>query len=260
MTHKMLGIVGCLLMEDEIVYTVSRDDDISKIYVVDNEDRRGITEKLSSAVEIPISLVAEDKLTDIPQHDGISALIWMKDMALHEEPEKLKEDMKETLSALEGVCQSVIAFYGLCGNALKDIDSWADEINTPVTILRDSRGEIVDDCIAAVVGGREPYQKLVSEELGIFFLTPMWALNWREMAEKTRVVPNGHDDRLMKIVLDSADYKKVMKIETGIGEQEAFDEKAEEFARIFELKKVSREGDLTLIEGSYRRAKERLVS
>ncbi|NYT11857.1 MAG: DUF1638 domain-containing protein [Methanomassiliicoccales archaeon] len=251
-----LAIIGCLLMEDEMVHVITHDSSIKSVLVIENEVNDSILSKLNDGLEgVPIGLLNEDELQSLPKNDGFSILVWMKDMALHESPEILKKDMIETIRKLRGTCDAAMLFYGLCGNALKDIGGLSKEAGMPVTILRDSRGEIVDDCIAAVIGGREAYQKIVSRDLGVFFLTPMWAEVWREMAVRTRVVPPGYDISLYKMVLQSSGYTKVIKIDTGLNDAEKFEDQAVEFAEIFELEKVDMNGDLDLVKESYEKAK-----
>ena len=45
-----------------------------------------------------------------------------------------------------------------------------------VCILKEENGEIVDDCIGAVLGGRGRYLEILKscKGVGTFFLTPMW--------------------------------------------------------------------------------------
>lgn len=256
----VICIVACLMMEDELVHIISRDEEVTSVSVVQNEECSGLMEKLKAdGRNIEVRSISPEEVGSGGGEDGISLVILMKDMGLHESPEKLKKDMLETMRSLRGGFDAILLFYGLCGNALKDVRALSKEAEAPVFILRDDRGEVVDDCIAAVVGGREAYQSIVKRDLGVYFLTPMWASNWREMAVKSRVVPDGNNDDLMRIILEGSGYKKVIKIETGLGDREEFDEKVNEFSRIFNLKKEVLEGDLSLVERSYERAKEELA-
>jgi len=256
----VMCIVACLMMEDELVHIVSKDQEVTSVSVVQNEECSGLMEKLRSIdLGIEVRAISLEDVRSKEGDDGVSLVILMKDMGLHESPEKLKKDMLETMGTLKGSFDVILLLYGLCGNALKDVKSLSKEAKAPVFILRDGRGEVVDDCIAAVVGGREAYQGIVKRDLGVYFLTPMWASNWREMAVKTRVVPDGNNDDLMRIILEGSGYKKVIKIETGLGDQEEFEERVNEFSRIFNLKKEVVEGDLSIVERSYERAKEELA-
>jgi len=48
-------------------------------------------------------------------------------------------------------------------------------------VSKEEDGEIVDDCIGAVLGGRGQYLTALKNcrGVGTFFLTPIWAVNWR---------------------------------------------------------------------------------
>jgi hypothetical protein len=257
---RRMAIIGCRLTEDEIVHVVSRDDEVANVRFVDNEECKGLARKLSRIrPEIRIEYVKEESLESLAVTDGLSLLIWMKDMGLHESPEKLKNNMTQTLEKTAPQVSSILMFYDLCGNAFKDIGDVSEALRVLITILTDSRGETVDDCIAAVVGGRLPYQTLVKKELGVFFLTPMWASNWREMAVKTRIVPDGHNYDLMRMVFETSSYKKVLKIETGLGEPGEYERNAEEFAGIFNFTMETMKGDLKLVEKSYAAARRSAV-
>jgi hypothetical protein len=251
-----LGIIGCLLMEDDILRVLSHDQEVSEVILLENDVSKTMEEKIRRTMpDIDLVIIKLDDLEYLPPAEDYSIMIWMKDMALHEDPEKLKVDMKETLGQLHGSCQAVLLFYGLCGNAFKDLKPIAKGIEVPVTILKDPRGEIVDDCIAAVVGGRIPYKELVERDKGVYFMTPMWAFNWREMAVKCRVVPDGQNDDLMRLVFKTSGYKKVIQIETGTEDQERYGEVVDDFAEIFGLEKEYMEPDFSVVYGSYEEAK-----
>jgi hypothetical protein len=53
----------------------------------------------------------------------------------------------------------------------------------------------------------------------------------------------------------SSGYSKVVKIDTGLNDAVKFEDQAVEFAEIFELEKVDMDGDLNLVEESYKKAK-----
>ncbi|MBM4237712.1 MAG: DUF1638 domain-containing protein, partial [Euryarchaeota archaeon] len=117
-TGKRLGIIGCLLMEDEMVYALAKDSDIGEIVFVDNGERPSLFDKLRVIMpQVQMRIIKDDDIRDLPPPESFSLLIWMKDMGLHESPEKLKNDMSETLGRLRGVCDVILLFYGLCGNA-----------------------------------------------------------------------------------------------------------------------------------------------
>jgi hypothetical protein len=257
--RAMLGIVGCRLFEDEIAHVLSRDDELRSIWVVKNEESEDLIRKLEHAgVGAMAHLVKEDELLHLPSSKALSVIVWLKPMALHSKPEKLNEEVHATISKLEVRCGSVLLFYGLCGNAFKHLERDSKEHEVPVVILKDQGGEVVDDCIGTVLGGTEQYYQLLKRSSGTFFLTPMWAANWRELFHKVQILPDPNDVEGARYIFQCVGYKRVYKMDTGLGDQEKFEKEIDEFARLFDFEKGSVPCTLSVIEQSYRKAKEAL--
>lgn len=75
--------------------------------------------------------------------------------------------------------------------------------------------------------------------------------------ELTRGVDKG-DLSMLKWMFETAGYKKVLILDTGLGNREVFEEKVDDFVREFRFERVSLEKEfLTLeaVERSYDRAK-----
>jgi len=255
----MLGIIGCRLFEDEIAYVLSRDKELRHIWVVKNEESEDLMLKLERAgVRAKADLVKEEELPDLPPPKALSVIVWLKPMALHSKPEKLNEEVHATISKLERRCGSVLLFYGLCGNAFKHLERDAKAHDVPVVILKDQGGEIVDDCIGTVLGGTEEYYQLLKRSSGTFFLTPMWAANWRELFHKVQILPDPNDVEGARYIFQCVGYKRVYKMDTGLGDQDRFDREIDEFARLFDFEKGSVPCTLNVIERSYQLAKQAL--
>jgi len=117
---NVLGIVGCPILEDEIVYAVGRDSGITKVMVVNSEDAQNLVRKLRKAEGPPVQLIGREEIGSL-KADGFSLLVYMKPMALHEDPQHLRQEVMDTVHEVAGVCRSILLFYGLCGNAFKDL-------------------------------------------------------------------------------------------------------------------------------------------
>ena len=128
-------------------------------------------------------------------------------------------------------------------------------------ILREEDGEIIDDCIGASLGGREPYLRALKEAggEGVYFLTPMGAAFWKEMAVIARLTDDPNNTAMTKMVFDYAGYKNVGKINTGLAYEESFDAKVEEFAKAFNFRIVDMQGTVRIAEQSYQRAKDSIA-
>ena len=255
-----LGIVGCPILEDEIVHSVRHDSDISRVYVIDNEDSRNLLRKLRAArVKARIHSIELDGLDGLPD-EGFNLLVLMKSMALHEDPQKLRDEVSKAVAIIGPKCRSIMLFYGLCGNAFKHVSEMETETGHRLTLLTDDEGRPVDDCIAAVLGGTDGYYRLLKRYPGVFYLTPAWAENWRELIYKmeiTRGMEKG-DLSTLKWMFDMAGYKKALKLDTGLGDREVFEEKVDDFVKEFNFEKADLEKEFITLEAvdrSYQRAK-----
>ena len=262
-TSGYLGIVGCPILEDEIVHSVMRDKDIVNVLVIENEDSKNLVRKLRKAgTPARIKPIKESELDALPQ-DGFNLLVLMKSMALHEDPNLLRREVSKAVALIGPKCRSIMLFYGLCGNAFKHVGEIEAETQHQLTLLTDEQGRPVDDCIAAVLGGTDGSYKLLKRYPGVFYLTPAWAENWRELIYKmelTRGVENG-DLSMLKWMFEIAGYSKALTLDTGLGDREIFEDKVEDFVKEFHFQRLSLEREfitLEAVERSYDRAKLKL--
>jgi hypothetical protein len=264
-SENILGIIGCPILEDEIVYAVDRDRSIQKVIVVRNEDSANLVRKLNRLAACPPVEMIEPEMVSAVESDEFALLVFMKPMALHEDPKVLREEVAKTVAGMAGVSRSILLFYGLCGNAFKDIEPLADAANRPITVISDTHGRPVDDCIAAVLGGTDGYLRLLKRYPGVFYLTPAWAENWRELMDKmeiTKGIEKG-DLSTLKWMFDLAGYKLALKIPTGLGEEDKFDQRVDEFIQVFGFGRAELEREhvsLDCVDLSYEKAKSLLRS
>lgn len=263
-SDMVLGIIGCPILEDEIVYAVARDRSITKVIVVRTEDSTNLIRKLERLqFHPPIKIIEPEKVSSVNEQQ-FSLLVYMKPMALHEDPKILRDEVSKTISEMAGVTRSILLFYGLCGNAFKDIGPIVDIANRPVTVISDGQGRPVDDCIAAVLGGTDGYLRLLKRYPGVFYLTPAWAENWRDLIDKmeiTRGMEKG-DLSTLKWMFELAGYKLALKIPTGLGEEDKFDHRVDEFIKEFGFNRAELEKEhvsLECVDLSYDRAKSLLT-
>jgi hypothetical protein len=263
--HGILGMIGCPILEDEMAYILARDGEITRFWFVETDECRNLMRKLGQLrPDAVMGMVPESEIDSLSPPDGLSTLIWMKSMALHEDPDRLRDEVVETMSTMERKCGSILMFYGLCGNAFKDIDTISKDFTTPVTILRDEKDQIVDDCICVPLGGTEGYLSLLKRYPGVFYMTPAWAENWEELIRTMEIFRGmedgkGWDD--LKFVFEMANYTQLLKIHTGLGDEEILDSKSREFAEIFDFEELTLEDgwcSLDITERSYARAKSYL--
>lgn len=259
MTLGCLGIIGCRLFEDELVHLLLRDKEIAQVLVTENGDSLDLVKKLErERPPFETVLIKDGELPSLKVPEGYSIWLWIKPMALHQDPEKLNKEVVESVRKMEGRCKAVLLFYGLCGNAFKKIDEIADEFSAPVMVLRDAQGKIVDDCIGAALGGTTEYYEQLKRSSGTFFLTPMWAGNWRELFHEVQILPDSGDIEGAGYVFECVGHSKVIKLDTGLGDQDDFEHNVDEFATLFNFKREAVACTLKVVEGSYDRAKSLL--
>jgi hypothetical protein len=166
-------------------------------------------------------------------NDCYTIVIWMMDLGLHEEPVDLGAALKKGMMRMQEHVNGIVLYYGLCGNGLKDVDVWAlENLNVPMAIIRDNEGKIVDDCIAAAIGGTKQYLNLLRKYPGIMYFTPAFATNYDDLLGRMELFKGVDvgDESMLKMVFEMADYHEVMKIDTGLGDPYEFQAATEKFA------------------------------
>ena len=231
----VLGVMACPILEDELIYSMSKDDDISSVYLLDNRHAKSIKIKLTRN-GINYNIIGEDDFLSgsfaVPDKEYV-VVIWMMDLALHEEPKDLRAALEKYMKQMQPRVDAIALYFGLCGNGMKDVDIWAkDNLDVPMTIIRDNDGNIVDDCISTAIGGKDQYLKLLRKYPGIMYFTPAFATNYDDLLGRMELfkgVDTG-DDSMLKMVFEMADYHEVMKIDTGLGDPDEFQSATEKFA------------------------------
>ncbi|HML25164.1 MAG TPA: DUF1638 domain-containing protein [Methanomethylovorans sp.] len=259
----LMSIIACRIFEDEIVHLIKNDSQITRILVVDSLDAAGILRKLSENA-IDHTVCSPNKIEDLihsEQDTNYCLLVNILGFSLDASPQLLKESVYKEISIISEYADTILIFYGLCGNVLGNLNRDFAHLSCPVHILREEDGEIIDDCIGASLGGRKPYLRALKEAggEGVYFLTPMGAAFWKEMAVIARLTNDPENTAMTKIVFDHAGYKNVGKINTGLVYEESFDAKVEEFAQAFDFRIVDMQGTVKIAEQSYQRAKDSIT-
>jgi len=252
----VISIIGCRMFEDEIMHLLENDPEIEKVVVVENNDCGGIRKKMLE-VGIPHKTLPIEKLPEKKEEKGLTLNIYMLELALHAIPENLKKTVYSKVETMAPHSDGILLFYGLCGNVLGKIENDLSNLGCKICILKEENGEIVDDCIGAVLGGRGRYLEVLKscKGVGTFFLTPMWAANWREMVRTAGLSKNPDDISMSKFVFDYAGYKRIGRINTGLTYEKDFEAYVREFSTLFDFEITELEGTMKLVENCYAKTK-----
>ncbi len=226
MTRGVLGVIACPMLEDELIYSLSRDPEDKVVTVLDTPHNGSLRRKLEAngvgfAEMDEWDFMHADGLFD---RDRFNVVIRMKDLALHAEPKVLMADLLDDLTMIQGRVDAVAMYFGMCGNYGMDLTEWAREnLSLPVTTFRDRDGRVCDDCVGVAVGGLEGYQRLIRDYTGVLLLTPAIATNWEDflgasdMAKGLDVLGPGDKGEQMRQLLEMCGYTSEVMIDTGLG-------------------------------------------
>jgi hypothetical protein len=258
---KALGIVGCEVLEDEIVHVVGHDPEVSNVILIDDKASGRMERKIhrvapEKRVSQVLGLDGPDQL-ELPE--GISALIWVKPIELHQSAPLLREQVLSAMKCMEPYVQSFMVFYGQCGHAFRNVEQVLESVRVPVTLLRGSDNCMVDDCTGTLLGGSEEYREFLIGQQGAYVLNTMWAANWKEFMQDIQMLRDPNDVSEIKEVFRYMDYQTAIGLDTGLVDQAEFDRQLEEFASTFGMKKQRFPCSLKVVERSYLAAKERLA-
>jgi hypothetical protein len=224
MVKGTLGIIGCPILEDEIVYSLGRDTDEKKIYLVDTPPAHSLRKKLE-LIGIPFSIVGEwdfnNGFVEIDRDNGFNVVIIMEKLGLHAFPDKLRQTLEDLMIFSQSRFDVIALYYGMCGNAGWDASKWASTkaIGTPVFVFRDQNEEVCDDCIGVAVGGHSRYCDFVRKYTGMLLVTPAVAGTWGEYSKELDFLKGFEimDIHTVKEVFEFYGYKNAVRIETGLG-------------------------------------------
>lgn len=251
-----IAIVSCRIFEDELTHLMKKAQrEKTRLLLIETEFIESIEKKFKSE-RIDYEKISENdiegKLKDSADIE-LTIILQMIEFSMEARPSEIKDVVYDKIKMLQSDVDGIMVLYGLCGNVLGNIESDLSLENCPVRILRDEEGEIADDCICVALGGRKKYAQILKNSggEGTYFLTPMQAAYWREIAYASMLTPDPNDDDMIKMVFDYSNYKNVGKISTGLCYEKGFDETVDDFAKRFEFNIIEYEGSNSIIENFY---------
>lgn len=126
---------------------------------------------------------------------GTDKPLTVLDIALHLQPDRLRQSIRQTVARLEGANKTILLGYGLCGRALEGVTAQKSTLVLPK----------VDDCVGMLLGSRQRHRQILKENPGTYFLEPRWLdteLNIFEQIKKDlERIPKDRRKQLLKVAL-----------------------------------------------------------
>ncbi|MBN2109588.1 MAG: DUF1638 domain-containing protein [Methanosarcinaceae archaeon] len=269
----ILSLIGCKILEDEITHVILKYMENTRPVIIDDRESVDLARKLRSQnilfSQAPIDRVDElisstspgsikKKFMSFIGKDcskGIVLVIKIMPLGLHVDSGSLRSAVSKQISMMSEFSDSILLFYGLCGNALKDIGNAAGESPVPLYALKDGKGERVDDCISLALGGNQRYEEELKRwnDTATLYFTPQWAANWKDMED----IPV--DPKIISEYRYSFRIGRIVKIDTGLNFEKDFRAKTTELAKKFNAETVEVKGNTDIVEKCYLEVREKLL-
>lgn len=280
MTKGVLGIIGCPMLDDNLVYSISKDPEEKRITIVDNEYDATIRRKLD-AKGIPYELINWDDVVVgrfVPS-GGFDILILMINLGLHSKPELLKSTVEEYTKWMHPRVDAIGFYLGTCGNYNWNIPKWCAENGYGRgAMFCDKEGNLCDDCVGVAISGGPRYLQMQKTYPGHFYLFPAMATNFDDFMNADQADTAATEESLtdevrevlgiepgrdgyLRWLLQLGGYEYILKIDTGLGSKEQFDADVLKVAERTHLKIKNAEagwGDLGPTDALYDRCKSML--
>jgi hypothetical protein len=258
----VMGIIGCRIFEDEIVHVLSNDPEVDRLYLIKNRENISLLHKLKAQGLEPLVLSIYDLKTCLKKNDEFNVLVQLQEIGLHMDPSRLKNITYANLNLMSRFADGILLFYGLCGRAFSRVQKDFPYIECSLQLLQDrNSGESsqpLEDCIAAALGGNSRYREILKSHRDAFFLTPMWAVNWKNAFKLDEEFTYGFE--FTPETLKELGYRKIVRINTGLSYEPGYEKKIEEFALNFGFEVVELKGSTEIAQKSYKIMQNMLLS
>jgi hypothetical protein len=200
----------------------------------------------------PVTLPFYKIKSDLKRSNEFSVIVHLQGMGLHINPVRLKNETYTNISLMTRSVDGILLFYGSCGRAFSRVKRDFAHTGCFIEVLQDNSSESIkplEDCIAAALGGNSRYRKILRSHSDTFFLTPMWAVNWKTVFRVGDKPPLGFE--FTPEYMRELGYRKVARINTKLSYESDFEKKIEEFAHNFGFEIIELEGSTDIVKKSY---------
>ncbi len=279
----VLSIVACEILEDELVYVLSKDPEIKRLFVVENRNSLRFIKKLryenlkpftfsSDKLYPTISEINREslgsfvrKFSNIPlckkmcmipfnkeKKQELTVVVNLLRKALHSDIDFLQSEVYLNAKEMSKISNGILLFYGKCGFSSVKVQAELQQLDCPVYFLRDDGRNVVDDCISIALGGNEIYTKtmLSGNGKGAIYATPMVLSDLNETNYKS-----SESYKKISKYLNSPMYSLLFKINNPDYKDINFHRNASEFAKIFNMNIINVNGTMKIAINSYMEAK-----
>ncbi len=283
LSMPVLSIVACEMLEDELVYVLSKDPEIKRLFVIENRTSFRFVKKLKSENLKPFMfspdklypLISEinrksfgnpmRKFSNFPlfkktydvifnkkKKQELTVVVNLLRKDLHSDTDLLQSEVYLNAKEMSKISNGVLLFYGKCGYSSEKVQAELQQLGCPIYFLRDDGRNIVDDCISVALGGNEIYTKtmLLGNGKGAIYATPMWLSDLNETNYKS-----SESYHKISKYLTSPMYSLLFKINNQHRKDANFHRNAYEFAKIFNMNIINVNGTMKIVINSYMEAK-----
>ena len=291
LSMPVLSVVACEMLEDELVYVLSKDPEIKRLFVVENRNSFRFVKKLRSENLKPFTFSSDrlypiiseinreslrkplqepsdnflSKLSNIPfckkiydfilnkeKKQGLTVVVNLLRKDLHSDIDLLQSEVYLNAREMSKISNGILLFYGKCGFSSEKMKAELQQLGCPIYFLRDDGRNIVDDCISVALGGNEVYTKTMLSENG------KGAIYATPMVLSDLNETNYRSSESYKKIskyLTSPMYSLLFKINNQVYKDANFHRNASEFAKIFNMKIINVNGTMKVAINSYMEAK-----
>ncbi len=194
------------------------------------------TQKYSGQSKIiACATIIEEALPLIPKDMAYHAM----DAHLHNHPDKLRKELQAVINEDTSAFDTIIIGYGRCSKAVIGISAPRSRLVIPR----------IDDCIAMFLGSQSRYRKLLTDNIGTYYLSPGWIRAGATLIEELDRVEKKYGKANAEMVKYEMlkNYTRLAFIDMGYQDQEHYYEFARKTAEKLNLKYEPIKGTTTLI-------------
>ena len=223
----ILGILACRIFEDELIHLLKKKNDFDQIILFNNKESQISFESKLITFHVPYqTCMSYSEFNSILEKNKSSnkiLFIKLVGLRLHTYPELLKKYIYDEIKEIQQQTSinNILLFYGLCGNVLGNVEKDFTTSSFQVFILKESNGDIVDDCIGAVLEGRQNYLKLLKSfnRVGTLIQIPMEAMVCDDFLLEDYLnqgVSEKKARKMIKSMYKLSHYEKILFLDTGL--------------------------------------------